>query len=524
MCGICGLVDYSGVERSTILTQLAPVAAALEHRGPDGTRLAGDDSAVLGACRLIIRGPTGGLQPLTGISGVLAVCNGEIDNHSQLRRLLASRGREVQGTSDVDLLPTLYEEFGPGFVSRLEEAFALAVWDPSRRQLLLARDRTGERPLFCARDRDRFAFSSEIGALLLVPWVSRELDGPALWDYFRRGYFPSPTTPFRQIRKVGPAETIVVDRASIDRSRYWRWSLGDAPRDTNSSAEFDTLLREAVRRQTDNDVPYGVFLSGGLDSSLIGAIASRSGARPPSRAFTLRFSERSYDEGETARRAARLLDLPLTEVWVNATQFPPMIDRLCRVAGEPLADAAWVPTALLAEEAARTVRVALVGEGADEIFGGYPTYLGISVADSIDRLPGAIVRLLRSVAAMAPRSENKVPVSLLLQKLAEGLGLSGLERHLFWTGWFSEHSSRDSVHRFPRSPPQPRPKTLACWTRRSASISSIRSPKGCSPRPTEQRCCRLSSSARHSSISESSSGRRDSLRSSGCTVSTRKSS
>jgi asparagine synthase (glutamine-hydrolysing) len=438
MCGICGLVDFRGDDSSLLARQLAPVAAALAHRGPDGTRLAGDETAVLGACRLTIRGPGSGLQPLAGISGALAVCNGEIDNHWELRRLLAARGREVQGASDVDILPALYEELGASFVSKLEGAFALAVWDPNRRQLLLARDRAGERPLFFARDRHRFAFASEIGALLRTPWISRELDDSALGDYFRRGYFPSPTTPFRHIRKVGPAEAIVVDAVAVSRDRFWRWQLGENSHPAASLAEFDTLLREAVRRQTDNDVPYGMFLSGGLDSSLIGAIASRSGARPPSRAYTIRFSEPSYDEGGAARRVARLLDLPLTEVWVEAEQFPPTLDRLCRVAGEPLADPAWVPTALLAEVAARTVRVTLVGEGADEIFGGYPTYLGIAVADALARLPRPIVRWLRTAVAKAPRSDDKVPLSLLLQKLAEGLELRGLDRHLFWNSWFSE--------------------------------------------------------------------------------------
>jgi len=433
MCGICGLIDFTGSSGPRLARDLGPIVAALGHRGPDGTRVVSDDMTALGACRLAIRGCDSGFQPLVGRGGAVVVCNGEIDNHRQLRRLLGSRGRQVPGTSDVEILPGLYEELGEEFVSRLDGAFALAVWDRRRRQLLLARDRAGERPLFWTRSNGKLGFASEIGALLRIPWLSREIDRPALLEFLRRGYFVAPTTPFSEICKVGPGEVIVVTESAVSRARVWRWGIGEARKRSPSLDELDAVLKRAVRRQTDNDVQYGVFLSGGLDSSLIGSLLAGWGASPPTRAFNLRFSERSFDEGVAARRVADRLGIPLTEVWVRADRFPATLDRLLATSGEPLGDPAWVPTALLAEEAAKTVRVALVGEGADEIFGGYPTYSGIAVAEALARLPPVLRRSIRRAANLWAPSDGKVPISFLLRKLAEGLDLHGLARHRFWT-------------------------------------------------------------------------------------------
>lgn len=407
---------------------------ALRHRGPEGTGFADDERAALGATRLAIRGLADGRQPLADPeTGVLVVCNGEIDNHAALRSWLAGRGRPVAEGTDIAVIPGLYLELGDDFVERLAGAFALAVWDPRRGRLLLARDRAGERPLFYALRGGEVTFATELSAFLVGSEERLELDREALRLYLQFGAFPAPVSPFREIRKVGPAETVAFSERGVERRRYWRWPIGESPERRPAPAEFDRVFEAAVRRQGEADVEFGLFLSGGVDSSLVAATARRCWPerRPP--AYTLRFREPSYDEGGMARRVAGRLGLPLTEVWVHPGDFPEQLGRLVRLVGEPLGDPAWVPTALLARRAAEDVKLALVGEGGDELFGGYPTYPGALLAERYARLPPPLRRLVATAVRRWPPSDRKVTVTYLLRRFVEGAELDGVARHWLWS-------------------------------------------------------------------------------------------
>jgi asparagine synthase (glutamine-hydrolysing) len=434
MCGICGIAAPGGTLDTTRASRdVHAMIEVLAHRGPDDAGLHPAGSAVLGATRLAIRGLENGRQPIVDpVTGVVVVCNGEIDNHRELRRWLAARGRPVALATDVAVIPGLYLELGEACVERLVGAFALALWDARAGRLLLARDRAGERPLFYSAGAAAVHFATEVSALAAGP-ARLTPDGDALAGYLRCGYFAAPDTPFAEIRKVAPAEVVVFEGGRVTRRRYWRWTITTAAKRRPSLDSFDGVFREAVRRQADTDVEPGVFLSGGLDSSLVAAVATRlsPGRRLP--AYTLRFAEPSYDEGRSAERVARHLGLQLTSVAVTPDTLPAELAALIRVVGEPLADPAWIPTALLARRAAKEVKLALVGEGADELFGGYPTYIGAGIAERYARLPSALRGLLRRGAELWPSSDRKVTLSALLKRFVASAELEGVARHRAWT-------------------------------------------------------------------------------------------
>jgi asparagine synthase (glutamine-hydrolysing) len=479
MCGICGIVSFrqSGLaelgERGDLAdlgrgaaARVEEMLGALAHRGPDASALLAAGPAVLGATRLAIRGIADGRQPLVdGASGVVAVCNGEIDNHRELKAWLAERGRPVAQATDVAVIPGLYLELGDRFPEVLVGAFAIGLWDPRRRRLVLVRDRAGEKPLFFHVEAStgmaapgaglaRALFATELAAL--APSVPRvpgvpTVDVEALAHYLRFGCFAVPRTPFAGVQKVGPGERVVIDAGGVRGERYWRWrTAGPAAPDLTVAGQaapaarpvppapprmddLDRVFRQAVARQTDVEVSCGVFLSGGLDSSLVTAVARSVRPEAPLRAFSLRFPESSYDEGEVAARVARLLGLTTTEVWVRPEDFMSSLPELVRMAGEPLADPAWVPAALLARRAAAEVRQVLVGEGGDELFGGYPTHSGVWLGERYEKLPRSLRRLLAGVVTRLPPSDKKVTLSFLLKRFVAGEGLEGVQRHLLWT-------------------------------------------------------------------------------------------
>ncbi|HEY7141875.1 MAG TPA: asparagine synthase (glutamine-hydrolyzing) [Methylomirabilota bacterium] len=435
MCGVCGIaapgVGLDGVRASD---HVRAMVEALAHRGPDDSGVHATGAAVLGATRLAIRGLADGRQPMVDAgSGIVVVCNGEIDNHASLRSWLAARGRPVLAATDVAVIPALYLELGDGFVERLAGVFAVAIWDPRRDRLLLARDRAGERPLFYCLADGMVRFATEISALRMDPALRLTPDREALARYVRFGYFTAPETPFSEVRKVAPGEAVVIEQGRVTRRRYWRWAITTDPKRAPAPQAFDEVFREAVRRQSDAEVECGVFLSGGLDSSLVAAVAKDLAPGRKLRAYTLRFGEASYDEGAFAEQVARHLGLDWTPVSVTPDALREGIPELIRVVGEPLADPAWVPTALLARRASRDVKLALVGEGADELFGGYPTYVGATLAERYMRLPGAARALLRALVERWPPSDRKVTVSYLLKRFVAAAELGPVGRHRHWT-------------------------------------------------------------------------------------------
>lgn len=434
MCGICGVVELSQDNlRGLPPGGIEPMLQKLRHRGPQGASIASSGAATFGTQRLAIRGLDDGLQPVFDKdSGVIAVCNGEIDNHRELRTVLAQRGRYVLQATDIAVLPALYLEFGEDFIEKLIGVFTVALWDPRQEKLIMARDRAGERSLFYHRQDRTVSFATEVAALAAgTPGLTTDVE--AIAGYLARGCFIAPSSPLRGVEKVRPGEIVAITAQSVRKQFYWRWPAGEAPKRKPSVNVFDEIFRGAVLRQSNIDVDFGLFLSGGVDSSLVAAVVSDlyPERRPP--CYTLRFSETSYDEGCAATQVARDLSLEMISVPVTPEMFAAGLPRLVGAVGEPLADPAWIPTAMLARRAARDVRIVFTGEGGDELFGGYPTYLAAGLAQRFDRLPAPLRKSLSSMVNTLPSSERKMPLSFLLKRFVAGAGQEPFTRHVFWT-------------------------------------------------------------------------------------------
>jgi asparagine synthase (glutamine-hydrolysing) len=434
MCGICGIVRADGraVERDV----LGAMSATLRHRGPDSGGEVIDREAGLAARRLAIIDLEGGDQPIAGEDGrVVVVQNGEIYNHAELRGELERAGHVFRTPhSDTEVLVHLYEEHGPRFAERLRGMFAVAVWDGQRRRLVLARDRFGIKPLYYRDGPGDFAFASELKALRRLPGLSRDIDLDALEAFLAFNAIHGPRTIFREIRKLPPGHVLVREGGAsrIERYAFERPAseLRDEPWEA-LAGELRERLRDSVRAHLVADVPVGVLLSGGIDSSALAALAaSESAARVST--FSIGFAERSFSEVELARTIAQRYGTDHHELVVDpdAAQLLP---RIAAAFDEPFADSSALPTYLVSELAAQHVKVALSGEGGDELFGGYETY----VADQLALYGGGAARLLSPLAERLPSGSGRVPLDYKLKRFTRAAHLPPLERHHGWKEIFS---------------------------------------------------------------------------------------
>jgi asparagine synthase (glutamine-hydrolysing) len=427
MCGIAGFVGRGNE------LDLKAMTRALIHRGPDSEGFYSDqDTAVyLGHRRLAIRDIAGGAQPMWNAAGTICVVyNGEIYNHEALRAELISAGHVfVTSHSDTEVLVHGYADWGMGIAVRLNGMFAFTVLDVERQRLFLARDRFGEKPLYYARRPGLFAFASELGALIChrdIPAVPSPL---ALRKLFAYGYLPAPYAMYEGSAKLpgGHFMTVDLNTLEIKIEAYWRFVLEPdenlaARGDDELAEELRHLLLQAVDRRLVSDVPVGIFLSGGLDSSGVLAAAARFRAASTLNTFTVGFTEPSYDESEFARTAAthvgshhnqRILDLERARNLI-----PEVLSRL----DEPLGDPSIVPTYLLCAFAREQVTVALSGDGGDELFAGYDPFRALRLASIYNRLvPKTLHCLLREVAALIPKSSRNMSMDFKIRRTLMGL-------------------------------------------------------------------------------------------------------
>jgi asparagine synthase (glutamine-hydrolysing) len=436
MCGICGIVRTDG--RAADREALAAMSATLRHRGPDsgGEAVAGE--AGLAARRLAIIDLEGGDQPIANEDGgVVVVQNGEIYNHAQLRAELERAGHVFRTPhSDTEVLVHLYEEHGPRFPERLRGMFAVAVWDARVRRLVLARDRFGIKPLYYRDAPGELSFASELKALRALPGLSRELDLDALEAFLAFNAIHGPRTIFREVRKLPPGHVLVLEdgRTRLQRYAFDRPVAKGAQRDEPwevLAGELRDRLRDSVRAHLVADVPVGVLLSGGIDSSALAALAAQESSGPVA-TFSIGFAERSFSEVELARTIAQRYGTDHHELVV-APDAVELLPTIAAAFDEPFADSSALPTYLVSELAARHVKVALSGEGGDELFGGYETY----VADQLALRGGGAARLLSPLAERLPSGSGRVPLDYKLKRFTRAAHLPPLERHHGWKEIFS---------------------------------------------------------------------------------------
>ncbi len=433
MCGIFGAVSLSGAPLRHPGC-LDAMAAALAHRGPDGERIVGHERARLGARRLAIMDLTTGDQPFESPDhSIWMICNGEIYNAPALRQEGKRAGYPFRSSGDIETIVPLYQRLGPDAVARLEGMFGLAVWDDRRCRLVLARDRAGEKPLFWTEVAGELRFASEVQALLVFPDQPRRVNPAAAALYAALGYVPAPLTMIAGISKLPPAHHLVADRSGITLHRYWdAAAAAAAPSRRDGPAALREVLLASVERELMSDVPVGVFTSGGLDSSLLAAAAARVMAGERIHTYSVKFVEPGYDESAYAERVTHSIRTIHHVVTADGPALERAFDVVTRSLAEPMGDPAILPTFLLAEAAREHVKVVLSGEGADELFGGYPTYLGHKAAGLYRRIPGraALARLVNWL----PASPGKVTIEFLLKELVAAAELPPLERHLTWFG------------------------------------------------------------------------------------------
>src|SRR6059036_558591 len=329
----------------------------------------------------------------------------------------------------------LYERLGPDAVGRLDGMFGLALWDDRLRRLVLARDRAGEKPLFWSQIDGELRFASEIQALLVFPDQPRRVNPVAAELYAALGYVPAPHTLFAGISKLPPAHLLVADHAGVTLRRYWDAAAAAARSSRlDGPATLRTALLRAVERELMSDVPVGVFTSGGLDSSLLAAAAARVMAGERIHTYAVRFTEPGYDESPYAEAVTHHIRTSHHVVTADEAALERAFATVARALAEPVGDPAILPTYLLAEAAREHVKVVLSGEGADELFGGYPTYLGHRATLLYLRLPRAVRRAFRRAVDAWPSSTGKVTLEFLLKQFVAAAELPSLERHLTWFG------------------------------------------------------------------------------------------
>lgn len=433
MCGIYGIVSAAELRDPGVLERMG---AALRHRGPDGSGELTLPNARIGTERLrIIDLHERADQPFDSPDGqVWLEANGEIYNAAEIRSRYASY--PFRSHSDVETILPLYLDQGAKAVEQLDGMFGLAIWDDRSQTLLLARDRAGEKPLFYARVAGAVLFASELQCLLEHPALPRELDRIAIDEYLTLGYIPEPRTPFAAVRRV-PAGTYMTFRgASEETVRYWD-PTGFAMRPIDPAEavrETQRLIERAVTKQVMSDVPVGVFISGGLDSSLLATLASQAIGADRVHTFSAQFAEESYDESADAAVLARQMRTRHVPVRTDEETLHEALRNVTTRVAEPLADPAILPTYLLARTAREHVKVILSGEGADELFGGYPTYLGHKLAPKFEALPAFIRDGVRRLAFAMPSSGKKVTLEYLLKRFVTDAGRPWAERHLRWFG------------------------------------------------------------------------------------------
>ena len=432
MCGVNGVFWYRG--GSADADRVQAQARVQRHRGPDDAGVWAEGPVALGHRRLaIVDLSPGGHQPMANEDGTVhVVYNGELYNWPEVMPELAARGHRFRGRSDTEMLLHLWEEKGPDLVADLRGMFAFGLYDSRRRTLLLARDRTGKKPLYWHDDGRRLVFASELKALLADPSVPRDVDPSAIADYLTFQYVPSPGCIFKGVRKLPAGHRLVCDEQGPRVERYWELplttdrSMGEA----EAIAGLTDRLREAVRVRLMSDVPLGAFLSGGIDSSAVVALMTQVSSTRV-KTYSIGFDEEDWSELSHARAVAEHLGTEHHELVVRPHALE-LLPRLVWGMDEPFADASMLPTWYVSEMARHHVTVALSGDGGDEAFAGYTTYAWASRYARLDGIPYAFRRFVSRLA-------RGLPEDLAFARRLRRLGMKAVDRHLEVMSHFPPH-------------------------------------------------------------------------------------
>jgi asparagine synthase (glutamine-hydrolysing) len=435
MCGICGVVQLTGEPRRVIPSSvLAHMTDTMEHRGPNDRGLYERPGIALGMRRLSIIDVAGGHQPFFNEQrDIVAIQNGELYNHDVLRRDLRGRGHSFYSRCDTEVIPHLYEETGPSFAGSLRGKFGIALWDDRRRRAVLARDRLGVKPLYWGHAGDLLVFASELKSLLASGLMCTDLDYDAIDAYLTLGFVPAPRTPIAGVSKLLPGHQLVVDQGAVRIEQYWKYPepLLDSPtlREDDYAENLLHELEEAVRLRLMSDVPLGAMLSGGLDSSLIVALMARNMTQPV-KTFSVGFSdEREANELDDARYVASVFGTEHHDIELSFLDDSVDLVDLVWDLDEPIADLSALGFEAVSKLASQHVTVALSGQGADELLGGYKKHRAASLVGASMRFPRAARTAGAALEAWGPARLRRAGLALAAgdpsQRLIEMSGRLG---------------------------------------------------------------------------------------------------
>lgn len=447
MCAIAGILNLDGqrpVDRGLLLR----MRDSMTHRGPDDSGEYFDGPVGLASRRLSIIDLQTGHQPIHNEDQtVWVVMNGEIYNFQAVRQDLESRGHRFYTNSDTEVLVHAYEQFGHDLLASIDGMFAFALWDSHEQTLLLARDRMGEKPLHYWAGDNEFVFGSELKALLQHPAVPRDMDPQSLSAYLTLQYVPAPRTIFKGIKKLQPGHGMLVSahgsRELVQR-QYWNIPMPAEPHPLPSmdavGEELLGLLRKSVKAQLVANVPVGVLMSGGIDSTLVAALAAE--AQPGIQAFTMAFEDPSFDESQRARLVAERIGCEHHVEVCRAESMLEMLPKIIGILDEPLGDASILPTYLLSQFTAKSVKVALGGDGGDELFAGYPTFQALRYRSAFRALPEFLRGAIRSGVSALPTSHKYLSLDFKLKQFLKGVDGNLETDFLTWMGAFTDQEKQ----------------------------------------------------------------------------------
>jgi len=443
MCGITGWANLNSrtppFEGATEL--LHAMCERMVHRGPDSEGLFVTNGAALGMRRLAIIDLVTGEQPVFNEDkSVAVILNGEIYNYRELRAGLEKLGHSFRSASDTEVLPHLYEEHGAEMVRELNGMFAFALWDAKRRRLLVARDRFGEKPLYWGVFDNTLLFASEPKVLLAHPAVKPTLNLQALRQYLSFDYVPAPLSIYQGIQKLPAAHILTLEDGRITIEPYWCLSYKTSqpvPSETEAAEQLQDLLADSVRMRLVSDVPLGVLLSGGVDSSTIAALAVRASSEPV-KTFSISFAESSFDESAYARSVAKFLGTDHHEERLSANLAANLVGEIGAWMDEPFSDPSLVPTYLLSRFTRKHVTVALGGDGGDELFAGYPMYAGHRWAEIYIKVPAPLrTGVIEPLVRLLPVKTKNLSLDYKALRFVTGAKYDTVARHHIWFGSFT---------------------------------------------------------------------------------------
>jgi len=445
---MCGITGWANLDPRTPSPDgagelLRSMCDRMTHRGPDSEGYLVSDGVALGIRRLAIIDLITGDQPVFNEDETVAVVlNGEIYNYRELRADLETRGHTFRSASDTEVLPHLYEEYGRDMVQHLNGMFAFALWDENRRRLFIARDRFGEKPLYWGIFDRTLLFASEPKVLLSHPSVRPDLSINALRQYLSYDYVPAPLSIYDGISKLPAAHSLTLENGEVEVRPYWRLSYKTrepAPSVAEAAEQLRALMEDSVRMRLVSDVPLGVLLSGGIDSSLVTAMAVRASAETV-KTFSISFAESSFDESEYARRVAQFLGTDHHEERFSASLAANLVGEIGAWMDEPMSDPSLLPTYLLSRFTRKHVTVALGGDGGDEIFAGYPMYFGHRMARAYNRVPKLLRRgLIEPLVNALPVKTKNLSFDYRARRFITASHYDEVARHHVWFGSFTPH-------------------------------------------------------------------------------------